>query len=1208
MRRRLILFGVALVLLVATLVGLDFGASRLLSSDDIRSRVQTLTARQGIDLAFDDAAVHILPRPRLTFTGVRLGGAAPASGTVASLSVFPRMRALLAGKLEPGLLTLNGPDLRVDLSQSTPAVSPPAVAPDTRTTIATLLAGLAQRLQAEAPGLAVRIDDGTFRFVSAERTALLLASTDARFAATGDEVQIQLRCSSDLWEDLAVDTTLRLPDLTGSGTIDIAQLRGLPLVQALDPELAKGLGLTILSAKGEFSIPDPQTIALKTTGAVPTLTILRGDTQIALRVAQFAADVDIRPAAVDLRLAGVDVEAPRVRLSGTVAVDRRLPQVRVALQATDADLAALRSAVTAMAPDVDAVQQVADIVRAGQVRTLQFNAIGETAADLGKPSNFVIRGSLAKARLVVPPANVPLTDVAGDFAIAGGILRADRASGRAGKTSARDGHLRIPLISGMPDFALSCRIDADAADVPDLLQHFVFDETFRARLRDITDVRGSVAAQLGVRRTWLGWSARVDATAFDVTATDRSLGMPMHLRGGHFSYDPTRIAVVGLSGQVGQSQLTRVSGRWGLADVADVAVLAGPATVQLGDVSRVVRRYHPGLAAGTGIRDASGPVALDHFNIHVPIAPSDAWRLATSGTTTGATFATDGPLGSVTVATRFAGTRAVLGLSDTAIAWADARLTGAGCITDRGGGVPRFDVEVQGTFGPTATAALAEAAGLPAEAGSRRQVTTPDLLLVWQPGAFASIQSPLTISNGPFLDLDMQWSPHRIDVRHLVVRDNHSNATIGLQMAANQLDVQFRGRLAHDTVDTLIARNQYVWGVIEGDFAARVIAGQPAAARARGSLTAEGVVVPLHGGPPAVIESITVRTEPAAVVIDSANLTWGDNHLSLAGRADLSAGSIDLDLSVTTPDLDLAPLLAASGPGGSGRSGAFRGLPHIPVRGVIRVTAERVSVRDLAWDGVTGLVRLTDMGPEALITSATYCHIGTPGTVKVTDAGLSVALLPRAQDQPLSATLACINFAHTVATGAFTLQADVSGTAPAPQLVHSLQGPLTLTARNGRIARMGWLGRVMQVLRPTSVFKGKLPDLSNEGLDYSEISVTGTLNKGTLEISEGVLKASPLTLVVSGSVNFLAEQIDLQVLASPVGTVNSLLEKIPIFGDIFGSALVSIPVSVSGPLDAPTVVPLSPTAVGDQLFGILKRTVETPVRLIQPLLPSGDSD
>jgi hypothetical protein len=52
-----------------------------------------------------------------------------------------------------------------------------------------------------------------------------------------------------------------------------------------------------------------------------------------------------------------------------------------------------------------------------------------------------------------------------------------------------------------------------------------------------------------------------------------------------------------------------------------------------------------------------------------------------------------------------------------------------------------------------------------------------------------------------------------------------------------------------------------------------------------------------------------------------------------------------------------------------------------------------------------------------------------------------------------------------------------------------------------------------------------------------------------------------------------------------------------------GGNLISIPFRAIGDLSDPDVIPLSPTAVGSGLLGILQRTLKLPITIIQPVLP-----
>jgi uncharacterized protein YhdP len=113
--------------------------------------------------------------------------------------------------------------------------------------------------------------------------------------------------------------------------------------------------------------------------------------------------------------------------------------------------------------------------------------------------------------------------------------------------------------------------------------------------------------------------------------------------------------------------------------------------------------------------------------------------------------------------------------------------------------------------------------------------------------------------------------------------------------------------------------------------------------------------------------------------------------------------------------------------------------------------------------------------------------------------------------------------------------------------------------------------------------------------------VKGVLQDGTLRLSEALLDAPSATIVGEGSIDLLGETVDLTLLVAPLKTVDSLISRVPVLGDWLGNSVVSIPVKVSGPLREPRVTPLAASAVGEQLLGFMKRTVNLPVQLFDRL-------
>ena len=229
------------------------------------------------------------------------------------------------------------------------------------------------------------------------------------------------------------------------------------------------------------------------------------------------------------------------------------------------------------------------------------------------------------------------------------------------------------------------------------------------------------------------------------------------------------------------------------------------------------------------------------------------------------------------------------------------------------------------------------------------------------------------------------------------------------------------------------------------------------------------------------------------------------------------------------------------------------------------------------------------------------------------------AFKPTATDQSLKATRECLAGAPDDSTGriegVFSLKADIggtlSGTRSTPpkgaELSRALNGNLEFRAREGRLYGLGVMGEILTkiigVLNITQIFVGSLPDLAQEGMRFEEITAKAKLIKGRLEVSELIVGATAMKLFSEGDLDLRTKQLDFTVVASPLRTVDRFITKLPIFKQLLPHGLVGIPIKVSGTIDTPSVVPLSPTAVGSRLLALTQRTLMLPVSLIQSILP-----
>jgi uncharacterized protein YhdP len=102
-------------------------------------------------------------------------------------------------------------------------------------------------------------------------------------------------------------------------------------------------------------------------------------------------------------------------------------------------------------------------------------------------------------------------------------------------------------------------------------------------------------------------------------------------------------------------------------------------------------------------------------------------------------------------------------------------------------------------------------------------------------------------------------------------------------------------------------------------------------------------------------------------------------------------------------------------------------------------------------------------------------------------------------------------------------------------------------------------------------------------------------------IKQAVIDGSSANIAGQGTVNLATGETEMIVLVAPFKTVDALVKYTPLIGDWLGGTLVSIPVRVSGPFSDPTVNPLSPSAVGSSLMNLMKKKVNIPVQIVEPL-------
>jgi hypothetical protein len=274
----------------------------------------------------------------------------------------------------------------------------------------------------------------------------------------------------------------------------------------------------------------------------------------------------------------------------------------------------------------------------------------------------------------------------------------------------------------------------------------------------------------------------------------------------------------------------------------------------------------------------------------------------------------------------------------------------------------------------------------------------------------------------------------------------------------------------------------------------------------------------------------------------------------------------------------------------------------LPVDGRVALDAKSVAYGRYVVRPLVGTVTLAPDRIVADVKQAQLCGLALPLNAVLVPGNVSVTGRIEARAQPLAGTVTCLLGEDFAMTGTLDADAELSASGPADALARVARGTFTVTARDGRIQRAPAMARILTLESVSSLLRARPSELMARGLDYSELAVAGTLDAGRVRMASGTLNAAALGFAWTGEVDVPAGQVDVQGIVAPFSRIQGVLQHVPVVGQIFGARVVGIPVSITGDMRDPRVVPLGPAAIGQSVVNLLGAVVKAPVDLLDPFV------
>ena len=1212
-RRKLLLFVLGAAGLVAVLLSfLVFLVPRLLNVAAVKNLVLSELSRQaGVRLSFDRAEIVFFPRPRLSLEGVSLSVPGRAEGTVKHLEADISPLSLLRNRVPIGSILAVAPEIRVRIPEREKTEKP--LSPEE---VGEKISSLLAQLGTRAPGGTVTVRDGRLDLSDGERPLLSLRDLQAVVTFPPDRLRVRLSCASQFWDRLEVAGTLRPAGLLGEARVEAKGFRPLPFLERLAPGTTPFPGDPSLSVQARIESEGVRSLRADVSGTIPVLELRRGSGAVALRGAVLTGTVRLEAEDFRVSVSRLELASPRIRLAGTLAVGERSPRIRLEVSGQEMEIPPIRSALLSLAGDVPAVRSVLGIVRGGVIPRLTARVAGNSVGDLRVLKALEGSALLRGGTIFLPGVGLTLSEVAGSATLSKGTLSGEGITARNGNVRAREGTFRLGLAQADPPFHADFLAVADPKEAQSLVRRIVTDQGFRKELDRFKDMGGSIAGRVILGERLSSIRPTVQATEVRLTTRYDRLPFPLTIAGGKITYEGNRIAGSSLHGRLGASSFSGLTGSLLLGEAPTATLSSGQARLSVDELFPWLSSTDLARGRLKELRSARGTVDLSSISAGGPLGTAGGWQYEASGRVTDLVL--DGiPLpGPVTIRRgEFHLRPGIVSFSGFDASLLDAIARGSAEFRHAGGAVSQAAGSIEGEVGGKATGWASSRLQVPTEFAVRAPLSVSVSSFSWERGGAVSFKGDFHRPGGAVLSVSLRKTPEALTIDSLVLRDPESAATLAFHLGPKEVRLKFEGTIFRSTVEKFAAIPADLFQRLKGDVNLSVDRENPGRSEAVGTLEGEGIRIPWKPLAPLRIRSASLSAKGKEIRVASSDLDWREIPFRLSGDGKFSSEGLEADVDVETGDVPLERLLprppgttrtAADSGGAPVVAGAVYLLPKLPVRGRFRLRSE--SIRYGRW-AVNSVTARGELGPEALhvsVSEGDLCGFPLRLSATLDPKGLAVELRTSASGNDLKVPLLCLLDKQVDATGSFRFTTRLSARGNDPEsLLRSLEGPVELTARDGRINRWSLLSKVLTVLNVTNVVRGKFPDFRKGGLPYKAARIRGEYKGKVLHLTEGTLYGPTIGIAASGEVDLGTSQTDVKMLVAPFRTVDWVIRNLPLVRYIMKKTFLSVPFTVKGDYRDPTVS-FDPVGVGAGLLGVLGRTIELPVKILEGVLPKSE--
>ena len=1221
---------------------------QLINLDTVKEKIKSQYAKNvGGQIEYQYLKLVIFPRPRVAISNVTFTTPNKIDGTVDSLDIYPKLLPLLTGNVQIAMLRSRSPRINIRFPEESDGQSKAPVAVSADKLQDRFISVIRSLPEFKIPAIVLRIRNGRTQFFEGNKRVFILQSINGNIKHRANQFEFDIRCQSNFWESMTMKGRYEEPGFQINSQIKLNHFRPHALVDTFFPQSALKMTNARTNLTLNIQTDGPERVTANVAGSIPYLNLRQGNKELKLTDASFAFEYQFNNKVVSLSLSQLNLKDPQLNLSGQLNADPAMPGITLKLEGKQIDVETTQRIALAITENTRKVNEVFKIMRSGVFQRVTLKAQGPSLAELADGDNYVIQGNMVGGNIFVPTGQLNLVDVTGDAKVINGILHGENVKARMGNSTGTQGKLAIPLTDKTAPFHIEGLIQADLSQLPSVLTRLVDNDALKKELALLDKFEGSAVGMLVLGEDLKDLNVKVMASDIQLGAAYKRIPYPINVSGGNFLLDGSRIELANLNAMVGKSSLARLSSKFGWEKSSSIKISSQLAKIDLAQLYAWLSEEQRLKQTLKDITAIQGTVALKKFNLNGPLFKPNKWQIQSSGNVQKLSMQSEllpGELNIINgsfsikgdqIATHNlnagVGRSSITGLTAN-LNWGPAKMLSANSVKTvvvldevypwlkSHNAFKKSIKDIPPLTGKLAFQKLAFKG--PINGNKKKKLSLTGSIENWD------IHSPKFPTGLNFAGGQLVWQGNRIDLRDTDARFGTSSITqlglamewgkvAGYEFKADSADIQiaefypwlisfntlrkmFKGYTA--TGGKLTLTEFYLKGPIGSSKAWKFdIAGDLNAFVMESDYFKE----PMHIHTTEFTARDTKGLEGLHGHIDlmDTQMSWEESRIRLEGTADFSENEMTLDLDLAANQLSwnqidqIVEMEKGLEPGST-----------MAVLGELRIVSENFVYDSYTWQPMHADISFNEADISIVIKKANLCGIKFPGIMKIASDEFEFYFNPVAENQDLEPSVSCLSDKKDLVDGTFSLNGELMTKARPTDFPKSLAGNLGFTAEQGRIYRFGMLAKIVALLNVTEIYRGEVPDLAGKGFAYNSMTAKAVFEDGKLVFKEGSIDSPSMGIAIEGHIDLVKKKMDLTVLVAPFKTVDRIVKHIPVVSNILGGKLVSIPFKAVGELGDPDVIPLSPTAVGSGLLGILQRTLELPITIIQPVLPGSKDE